>query len=72
MNRLRAYRSIEGVSQDDLAATLGVSKSLVSAIESGRRSPTIDLTQLGYSDDRFELPEMTRNSGAERKKRHRR
>jgi Zn-dependent peptidase ImmA (M78 family) len=59
VNRLRAYRDIEGISQHDLAAQLGVSTSLVSAIEGGRRALTVDLERLGYSPDRFDLPSMT-------------
>lgn len=57
MNRLRSYRWIEGINQNDLGKMLGISAQLVSAIESGRRSPTCDVSVLGYSD--FETAQMT-------------
>lgn len=59
MNRLRSYRAIEGMTQHELAAKLGVSAALISAIESGRRSPTVDLERIGYGADRFEVPDMS-------------
>lgn len=59
MNRLRAFRLIEGLNQSDLAETLGLSVPMVSAIESGRRSFTGDLTALGYGNDRLSLPDMS-------------
>lgn len=59
MNRLRAYRSIEGLNQQDLGDILGLSPQMVSAIESGRRSFTGSLEPLGYSDDRMDLPSMS-------------
>ena len=58
MNRLRAYREIENKSGAETAKLLGISTSMVSAIESGRRPLTISLDPLGYSSDRFELPDM--------------
>lgn len=59
MNRLRAYRAIEGINQQDLGEILDVSSQTVSAIESGRRSFTGDLGALGYSNGRLALPEMS-------------
>lgn len=57
MNRLRSYRWIEGINQTEMGRLLGISPQLVSAIESGRRSPTCDISLLGYSN--FETAEMT-------------
>ena len=37
---IRARREVLGLSQTDLAATLGVTKSLLSRIEAGKRQPT--------------------------------
>ncbi len=59
MNRLRAYRDIEGIGQDDLGKLLGLSPQMVSAIEGGRRGFIGDLAALGYSNARLELPEMS-------------
>ena len=59
MNRLRAYRDIEGLSQEELSDALGVTPQMVSLIERGRRSFTGDLTKIGYSNDRFDLPDMS-------------
>lgn len=59
MNRLRAYRKIEGITQADLAETLGINATLISAMEKGRRDFTGDLTAIGYSNDRYELPQMS-------------
>jgi Zn-dependent peptidase ImmA (M78 family) len=59
VNRLRAFRNIEGLSQDELGELLGISPQQVSAVEAGRRTFTGDLTVLGYTDDRFEAPEMS-------------
>lgn len=59
MNRLRAYRDIEGLNQQELGDILGMSPQMVSAIEAGRRSFTGDLTLLGYSADRLDLPDMS-------------
>ncbi len=57
MNRLRSYRRIERINQAELGRLLGISPQLVSAIESGRRSPTCDISLLGYTS--VEIPEMT-------------
>jgi Zn-dependent peptidase ImmA (M78 family) len=61
MNRLRAYRAIEQMTQEQLGTLLSISPSMVSSIESGRRllSESIDLAPLDYSPRRFELPEMS-------------
>ena len=59
MNRLLAYRELEGLTQAELGDLLSISPQLVSAIESGRRSFTGDLGVIGYRPDRFELPEMS-------------
>ncbi|MDA8292508.1 MAG: ImmA/IrrE family metallo-endopeptidase [Actinomycetota bacterium] len=59
MNRLRAYRDIEGLNQEDLGTLLGISGQMVSAIESGRRSFNGSLAPLGYADERLVLPEMS-------------
>lgn len=59
MNRLRAYRSLEKVTQDDLAKILKISPQMVSAVESGRRSFSGSLEPIGYADERLELPEMS-------------
>jgi Zn-dependent peptidase ImmA (M78 family)/predicted transcriptional regulator len=59
VNRLRAYRDIEGLSQADLAELLQISPAMVSAVEGGRRPFSGDLAALGYSDDRLELPDMS-------------
>lgn len=59
MNRLRAYRDIEGINQEELGGLLGLSASMVSAIEVGRRPFASDLSLLGYSANRLTLPPMT-------------
>ncbi len=59
MNRLRAYRDLEGIGQDELGKLLDLSPQMVSAIEGGRRGFIGDLTALGYSNDRLDLPEMS-------------
>ncbi|PUA81056.1 DNA-binding protein [Nocardioides currus] len=59
MNRLRSYRMIEGIAQDQLGDLLGLSPQMISAIEGGRRTFNGDLAPLGYSNDRFELPDMS-------------
>ncbi|TQK73347.1 ImmA/IrrE family metallo-endopeptidase [Nocardioides sp. SLBN-35] len=59
MNRLRSYRMIEGIAQDQLGELLGLSPQMISAVEGGRRSFNGDLAPLGYSNDRLELPDMS-------------
>ncbi|GFG71472.1 XRE family transcriptional regulator [Mycolicibacter senuensis] len=59
MNRLRAFRDIEGINQGDLADILGVSVPMISAIESGRRSFKGDLEILGYGNNRLSMPDMS-------------
>lgn len=59
MNRLRAYRAIENISQEELGELLGMSPQMISAVEAGRRTFTGDLTVLGYSADRLTLPDMS-------------
>jgi Zn-dependent peptidase ImmA (M78 family)/transcriptional regulator with XRE-family HTH domain len=58
-NRLRAYRAIEGINQEELARILGISPQMVSAVESGRRELSADLALLDYSNERMELPDMS-------------
>jgi Zn-dependent peptidase ImmA (M78 family) len=59
MNRLRAYRDIEGINQQQLGDILGLSAQMVSAIESGRRTFSGTLEPLGYADERLTLPSMS-------------
>lgn len=59
MNRLRAYRDIEDISQEDLGDLLGISPSMVSSVEAGRREFKGDLSPTGYSNDRLDLPDMS-------------
>lgn len=59
MNRLRAYRAIEDLNQEELGAILNLSPQMISAIESGRRTFAGSLEPLGYSDQRMELPDMS-------------
>lgn len=59
MNRLRSYRDIEGISQQELGELLGISPQMVSAVESGRRSWTGDLESIGYTNDRLVIPSMS-------------
>lgn len=42
---LRLIRTFHQVSQIDLASQLGISRSYLSEIESGRKTPSIDLLQ---------------------------
>lgn len=42
-NSLREQRTLRGLSQADLAESLGVSRQTVIAIESGRYSPSLPL-----------------------------
>jgi len=59
MNRLRAYRAIEGINQEQLGELLDISPQMVSAIESGRRDFSGDLTRIGYAPERLALPDMS-------------
>lgn len=59
MNRLRSYRMIEGIAQEQLGELLGLSTQMISAIEGGRRIFGGDLSALGYANDRFYLPDMS-------------
>lgn len=59
MNRLRAYRELEQISQEELGDLLGLSPQMISAVEGGRRAFPGDLTALGYSPARLELPDMS-------------
>lgn len=60
MNRLKAYRSIEGLTQEQLGEILGVSGPTVSGLEMGRREPSPDdMALLGYAHSRIELPDMS-------------
>jgi Zn-dependent peptidase ImmA (M78 family) len=59
VNRLRAYRDIEGINQEELGKLLGLSPSMVSAIEAGRREFGSDLNLIGYAPRRLLLPPMT-------------
>jgi Zn-dependent peptidase ImmA (M78 family)/transcriptional regulator with XRE-family HTH domain len=59
VNRLRAYRDIEGLNQQELGDILRISPQMVSAIESGRRAFAGDLTVIGYAPERFTLPNMS-------------
>lgn len=59
MNRLRAYRDLEGLNQHGLGEVLGLSPQMVSAVESGRRPFNGDLRALGYGPDRLALPDMS-------------
>ncbi|MEJ7741253.1 MAG: helix-turn-helix transcriptional regulator [Nocardioidaceae bacterium] len=52
VNRLRAYRMIEGASQEDLSGELlAISPQMVSAIEAGRRGFAGDLALIGYASE---------------------
>jgi len=59
LNRLRAYRDIEGLNQQELGEILGISLQMVSAVESGRRTFTGDLRDIGYAPGRLALPDMS-------------
>ena len=43
MSKLREYRIARGLSQQDLAASVGVKKSAISRIEKGKRVPSMGL-----------------------------
>ena len=60
MDRLKALRILDGLSQEELAESLGISKQYVSQMEKGRRQPRVDFSPLGYSKERLaDLPTMT-------------
>jgi Zn-dependent peptidase ImmA (M78 family)/transcriptional regulator with XRE-family HTH domain len=59
VNRLRAYREIEGINQQELGDILGLSPQMVSAIEAGRRTFSGDLETIGYAARRMSLPDMS-------------
>jgi len=40
-NRLEEIRKLNGVKQEDLAATLGVSRQTIGSLENGRYNPSI-------------------------------
>ena len=40
-NRLKEIRAIRGISQDELADILGVSRQTISSLENGRYNPSI-------------------------------
>ena len=43
MSKLRAFRISKGLSQQDLAASVGVQKAAISRIEKGQRVPSMGL-----------------------------
>lgn len=51
---LRLIRSFHEVNQSDLAEALGISRSYLSEIESGKKTPSLDLLQR-YSQH-FDMP----------------
>lgn len=59
MNRLRSYRDLEGINQEDLGKLLDLSPQMISAVESGRREFLGSLEAIGYSNDRLTLPPMS-------------
>ncbi|QII04383.1 ImmA/IrrE family metallo-endopeptidase [Rhodococcoides fascians A25f] len=59
MNRLKAFREIERITQSEMSERLGLSTAMISAIESGRRTFAGSLDTIGYGDDRLVLPDMS-------------
>jgi Zn-dependent peptidase ImmA (M78 family) len=59
MNRVLAFRLLEGETQETVGKRLGISTSMVSSIEKGTRRLSVPLTPLGYRSDRFDVPPMT-------------
>ncbi|WDH78536.1 helix-turn-helix transcriptional regulator [Microbacterium esteraromaticum] len=62
-NSIRAHRERAGLTQAELARTIGVTRQTLIAIEQGKYSPTLELAfqiaralQLGL-DDLFQYPE---------------
>ncbi|WP_404429273.1 helix-turn-helix transcriptional regulator [Microbacterium lacus] len=64
-NSIRAVREASGMTQADLARTIGVTRQTLIAIEQGKYSPTLELAfQLARAfgvglDDLFTYPEVT-------------
>ena len=42
-NTLKVLRAVKGVTQEQLAADLGVTRQTIHAVESGKYNPSIDL-----------------------------
>jgi Zn-dependent peptidase ImmA (M78 family)/DNA-binding XRE family transcriptional regulator len=59
MNRVLAFRFLEGETQETVGKRLGISTSMVSSIEKGTRRLSAPLLPLGYRNDRFDVPPMT-------------
>ena len=59
MNRVRAYRDLEGINQQELGDIFGISGAMISQIESGRKAPTIDLEKIGYASARLRVTTMS-------------
>lgn len=59
MNRLKAYRQIENLTQKDLSDVLGVSPQMIGHVEQDRRGLSFDIGVLGYSNERFHVPDMS-------------
>ncbi len=60
MDRLRAFRNIEGLTQKEMGDLLGIPHQAVSQAEAGRRPLFVDVAATGYSTERFEtLPTMS-------------
>jgi transcriptional regulator with XRE-family HTH domain len=61
---LKLVRQFHDLSQTDLARRLGISKSYLSELEAGKKSPTMEL--LGKYSEEFSLPASTLMLFAER------
>jgi len=59
VNRVLAFRYLEGETQETVGKRLGISTSMVSSIEKGTRRLSVPLQPLGYRNDRFDVPPMT-------------
>ena len=42
-NTIRVLRAVKGLTQEDLAQALGVSRQTINAIEKGKYNPSLDL-----------------------------
>lgn len=42
-NNIKVLRAIKGITQEDLAKALGVSRQTINAIEKGKYNPSLDL-----------------------------